>query len=166
MPQPQSLFLSLSIRVYKREPWEILIYRVKYSPLSMSYEVPVNWHLPVSLDSLPATSMPYVSEMPHHLWFPEHSPTISCICVFHVLFFASFSILSPCPSCSMWWTPFPLFYLHPNIISSLKPPLLSPLPSTPSTLYLDCTLIIVHIILYCVINLHICLHLKMSIFWD
>lgn len=41
---------------------------------------PVNWHLPISLDSLlppPSILMSYVSEMQNHLWFSEHHSTIS-----------------------------------------------------------------------------------------
>ena len=139
---------SLSIRAYKREPGEILIYRVKYRPLSMLYEHPFELVLA------------YISRL--------------TFCHINALFFSNITsfVSSRTPSyyfmylyfmCSSWVSPsyHPAqavlcgelhFYLSISIqiwflLWSLPDFLLYLPPLQIVTLYLYCTLTTVHVIL-------------------
>lgn len=153
--------------IYKIEgkSGEILIYRIKYILSACHMRSPVNWHLPVSLDSLLAVCL-HIDALCFRnaasFVISRASPCyFMCPCISDAVFLSQeFPHLIPLSGCSIWWTPFSPFYLHPNITSwILAYSLFYPLPLPTVTLYLDYTLIIVPIILYCAVSLYIYLSL-------
>lgn len=129
--------------IYKIEgkSWEILIYRIKYVLSACHMRSPVNWHLPVSLDSLLAVCL-HIDALCFRnaasFVISRASPCyFMCPCISDAVFLSQeFPHLIPLSGCSIWWTPFSPFYLHQISLLESWPILSSTLCPFPLLLYI------------------------------